>query len=116
MDRVATLALWTDSPGGEQVRLGQIRYLSDSQRPGHLKFRQHVQVPGGGTVILDSECMDDTGMLSLRVDQDGHLLLRAFCRWGPNDPPFLQARLAGGKLLTVQFVRGLLQDGGPELR
>jgi len=113
MDRVATVVLTRD-PDGQKVRLAQLRYRSDPGRPERLAFRHELSLPEGGPVLLESECADATGMLSMLVQYRGREVLRAICRWDDNDPPFLRVRLDGVGLLTLQFVPGLLADGGPE--
>jgi hypothetical protein len=114
MERVATVALHQDSDG-RQVRLGQVRYRMDPERPERHRFLQNVPLPDGGAVTLDSECADSTGTLSMLVRHADHEVLRAICRWGVNDPPFLRVRLHGIGMLTLQFVSGLVKDAGPEL-
>jgi hypothetical protein len=74
-----------------------------------------VALPEGDPVVLESECVEPNGMLSMLVQRGGLELLRVICRWRVNDPPFLRVRLNGVGLLTLQFIPGLLPDGGPEL-
>lgn len=114
MDRVATVALRRDVDG-QQLRLVQLRYRADEHRPDRLIFRHELPLPGATPVVLESECLDATGMLGMMVHYDGHEVLRAYCRWGASDPPFLRVHLPGVGQLTLQFVTGLVADAGPEV-
>jgi type IV secretory pathway protease TraF len=114
MERVATVVL-QQAPQDTPLRLGQVRYLPDPERPEYVSLVQRIALPGGGSVSLESECVDATGRMSMRVQHEDREVLRALCRWREDDPPFLRVHLHGVGQLTLQFVPGLLRDGGPEL-